>query len=392
MHELSPSQAAVLADDTYTLTRLKTIEQAVTYMKSEHGDVFSFGDQNVLKGRTGGPAFIKVRTAFGFTLLGRNKLAGHAVILFRGTQYLADWLTNLNLSVSRSASHQPVHDGFNQAFRSMEPQLRPFLDDIVRQGVREIHCVGHSLGGALATLCADWIHARYHRKAYVYTFGAPRVGLFTFAGATTKQLGAERIYRAYHRTDIVPCIPPWPFYHAPHPGQDYYLPSPGVVPLAEYHAMSHYIDSVRDRGWNALAALRAGDESESAVQRWLANDSPISLTITSIEWLNRALLYVLKKCADGAAWLLSQSFAASFTLIDQLAFILQKGVDLASSVSSWVRHLIRKIMQVLGLGKVLEGADITRLFLRNILMTLQQRVSHMSRTALSYALADGRGL
>lgn len=91
MSEFTAYQAAVLADDVYALTRLNSLDQAIKYIKNEHGDVFKFVSEGVLKGKTGGPAIIKSRTAFGFTLLGQGPLKGHAVILFRGTQYLADW-------------------------------------------------------------------------------------------------------------------------------------------------------------------------------------------------------------------------------------------------------------------------------------------------------------
>ena len=392
MNEFSGYQAAVLSDDVYTLTKLKTIQQAVTFLKSKHGDVFSIDEQNVLKGATGGPSVIKVRTAFGFTLLGKNQLKGHAVVLFRGTQYLADWLTNFNITVSSSASGEPVHDGFNQSFKSMKPQIEAFMAIAKKNQVHTIHCVGHSLGGALATVCADWLNSTYNWKPYVYTFGSPRVGLHTFASTYTKNIGAERIFRAYHKTDIVPCIPTWPFTHTPNPGVDYFLPSPGIVPLAEYHGMDHYMASVKGKSWQALANLREADKDENSVAKWLKEETPLGLTISSIEWLNHALIYVLEKCLAGASWLISRTFSTSFTLLDRLAFILQKGVNLADTVSTWVVYLMRKIMQVLGMGKVVKAADLTQHFIRNVLVTLQQRVNHLSQSVLSQVLVQGRAV
>ncbi len=392
MSEFSAYQAAVLADDVYTLTRLSSLKQAMTYMKNEHGHVFSFDEEDVLKGKTGGPGVIKSRTAFGFTLMGTGALKGHAVILFRGTQYLADWLTNLNVSVSRSASGQPIHDGFNQAFKSMEGKLQAFVSYALRNNVHTIHCVGHSLGGALATICGDWIASAFKRKPYIYTFGSPRVGLYTFASACCTNVGEDRIFRAYHKTDIVPCIPIWPYIHTPNRGRDYYLPSPGVVPMGEYHGMNHYIDSVDDKSWDTLAALKSEGKDENGIKRWLVDSSPVGITITSIEWLNQALVYVLKKCLDGAAWLISSVFSSSFTLMDQLAYILNKGIDLAEATSSWVLRLVRKIMQVIGMRKIVESADLTREFIRSILMHLQNRISQYTRSVLSRVLVDGRAI
>lgn len=393
MAEFTAYQAAVLADDVYALTRLSTLDQAMKYLKNEHGEVFTFGEQNMLKGRTGGPGIIKCRTAFGFTLLGQGKLTGHAVILFRGTQYLADWLTNLNISVSRSASGQPLHDGFNRAFKSMEPKLAQFMAALASKQVHSIHCIGHSLGGALATICGDWVSSSYPGLTpYVYTYGSPRVGLHAFAACCTKNIGAERIFRAYHKTDIVPCIPIWPYIHTPSSGRDYYLPSPGIVPMAEYHGMDHYIDSVIDRDWDTLAGLREAERDDNSIANWLKDKTPIGLTITSIEWLNRALVYVLEKCLNGAAWVISKAATTSLTLMDRLAYILQKGVNIAETTSSWVLYLMRKILQVLGMNRVVETADLTHHFIRSVLINLQQKINQYVQSVLSKILVKGRAV
>lgn len=392
MSKFSAYQAAVLADDIYALTKLQNIEQAVKYLKNEYGDVLTVADQNMLAGKTGGPGFIKVRTAFGFMLVGHGKLEGHAVILFRGTQYLADWLTNFNIGVSRSALAQPVHDGFNQSFKSMLPQIQRFMNTITKSKIQTIHCIGHSLGGALATLCGEWISASYGIKPYIYTFGSPRVGLMTFASCCTKDIGADRIFRAYHKTDIVPCIPTWPYFHTPNSGVDYFLPSPGIIPMAEYHGMNHYINSVDNKSWEVLAGLREHQKDDNSIAKWLKEDSPFGLTITSLEWLNQALLFVLRKCTDAFAFGISKAFSSTFTLLDQLAYILESGVNLAEKVSSWVMYLMRKIMIVLGLGKAVKAADLTKEFIRRLLFNLQERVNQYVQVALGKMMVQGRNV
>jgi len=393
MAELSAYQAAVLADDVYALTRLATLDQAIKYIQAEYGDIFAFGEDDVLKGVTGGPGFIKCRTAFGFTLIGKNSRKGEAFIIFRGTQYLADWLTNLNIGVSSSSSGQPVHDGFNKSFKSMKLKLTGFMDVLAKNGIHTIHCIGHSLGGALATICGEWIRSAYKRKPYIYTFGSPRVGLYTFASHCTSTIGSGRIFRAYHKTDIVPCIPIWPYIHTPSSGIDYYLYSPGVVPMAEYHGIDKYVDSVEDaETWKALESIINSTRNENGIKQWLRDKSPIGLTISSIEWLNDALMFVLEKCMNGAAWLISKSFSTSFTLMDQLAYILRKGVDLSDTTSSWVMHLIRRIMQVLGMRHLIKMADLTREFIKTILIYLQNRINQYTRSVLNKVMVSGRAV
>lgn len=392
MPEFSPKISASLAKDVYALTKESSIEKAMNVLNSQYGGNLTFSEDAMLKAKTGGPWVIKCRTAFGFTLIGKGALQGHAVILFRGTQYLADWLTNLNITVSRSASGQPVHDGFNFTFKTMEPSIKEFMGTLTKHKITQIHCIGHSLGGALATICADWIRSSYKIKPYLYTFGSPRVGLMGFADSCTTNVGAARIFRAYHKTDIVPCIPTWPFIHTPNSGTDYYLPSPGVVPGPTYHGMDKYVESVGGKNWATLAAFDIEKKSESGIVIWLKSSSPVGLTITALEWLNQALVYVLKKCLNGAAWVVSGVMGTTFTLMDQLAYVLKKGIDISEGVSSLVMHLIRKIMEILGMKRALKTADLTREFIRNIFMRLQAKANEYAKAALSDALVKGRAI
>lgn len=392
MTRLTPRLSASLADGVYALTKKESIDAAIKDLNVLFKDVAGFSDETMLKAKTGGPWVIKCRTAFGFTLVGKGKYTGQAFILFRGTQYLADWLTNLNINVSRGASGQPVHDGFNLSFKTMEPQLKEFMGALSKNKITQIHCIGHSLGGALATICADWIRSAYKIKPYLYTFGSPRVGLIGFADCCTRNIGADRIFRAYHKTDIVPCIPTWPFIHTPNSGKDYYLPSPGILPWATYHDMEKYIESVTGKDWPALAALKTEKRTEAGIVQWLKSSSPVGLSITALDWLNEALVYVLKKCLNGAAWAISNDMGTSFTLMDQLAYVLKKSIDISENVSSLVLHLIRKIMEILGMRLTLKAADLTREFIRNIFLRLQAKANAYAKSALSEVMVKGRAI
>jgi len=392
MTELTPRLAASLANGVYGLTKNVTIEGAIKDLNAQFKDVASFSEDLMLKAKTGGPWFIKCRTAYGFTLIGKEKFIGQAFILFRGTQYLADWLTNLNVGASRSASGQPVHDGFNMSFNTMKLELTAFMNSVCKSNITDIHCIGHSLGGALATLCADWIRSSYNRQVYLYTFGSPRVGLYDFSNYCTTQVGAERIFRAYHKTDIVPCIPTWPFVHTPNSGRDYYLPSPGIIPLAEYHSMDRYIESVSGKSWAALANLRNDNKNDDAILVWLKTSSPTGITLTALDWMGEALLYILTKCMKGAAPLISRAVGTSFTIMDQLAYILKTGIDLSETTATLVQQLVRKIMAMLGMQGTLDKIDLTANFIRSLLLRLQQKVNEFVQSVLNNALVEGRAL
>lgn len=392
MTELNPKASSAFARDVYDLTKQQSLEAALKLLNKKYQGNLDFSEDVLLKAKTGGPWMIKCRTAFGFFLVGKGALEGNAIILFRGTQYLADWLTNGNFSVSRNVSGKPVHDGFNLTFKTMEPKLKEFMGTIMGKNITQIHCIGHSLGGALATICADWIRSSYGIKPYLYTFGSPRVGFMGFADYCTRQVGQDRIFRAYHKTDIVPWIPIWPFIHTPITGRDYYLPSPGIMPGAEYHDMDRYIKSVDGKEWLTLSAMHVEQKTESGILHWLRSVSPVGLTITAMEWLNEALVYVLKKCLNTGAWLISGATGTAFTIMDQLAYVLNNGIAISENVSSLVLQLMRKIMEMLGMKRTLTAMDLSHEFIRSTFLQLQTRANEYARTALSNAMVDGRAI
>ena len=128
---------------------------------------------------------------------------GMAVLAFRGTQQVKDWMTNLDaattpVSSSDGATLGHVHKGFNGAFLSVRARIDELLEG---DEDLPLFITGHSLGGALATL-ATWYFPG-DRLAACYTFGAPRVG-------DTGLMDRFRtpIYRIVNGIDPVPFVPP----------------------------------------------------------------------------------------------------------------------------------------------------------------------------------------
>src|SRR5690554_1788968 len=113
-------------------------------------------------------------TGFAMTARGKGDFEGHHVVAFRGTKSGHDWLTNGNIGYASSSGGAQVHAGFNDAFESMKSGLDKMLAPHVRnRAPAGIHCVGHSLKNALASLAAEWIKQNYRRNVRLYTFGAP---------------------------------------------------------------------------------------------------------------------------------------------------------------------------------------------------------------------------
>jgi len=393
MKEMDPYTVALLALDVYELTSLNTLKKAYDVLNLEYGDVFEFSNENLLKGKTGGLGPLKCRTAFGFTLIGKKAFQGHAFIIFRGTSYIADGLTDANVSISSSTTGKSIHDGFNKSFKSMEPQLTQFMDKVASHNIKAIHCIGHSLGGALATICGEWIKNVYYRKSFIYTFGSPRVGLHAFANACTSDIGEKNIFRVYHKTDIVPCVPTWPFFHAPLTGKDYFLYSPGIIPLGEYHRMKNYVKSIINyKGWAGLTYQPTIAKNEESIKRWLKEDGPGGLTMMAMDWLENAIQWVLEKVFKGALWVLSNAFSTTFTLMDKIAYLMRRGVELAGEASNWVLLLVKKILKILGAVDNVEMVDLSLWFLRSVFERLMHRVNQYVKDAMNHMLVEGRAI
>ena len=91
-------------------------------------------------------------------------------IIFRGSTDAnnnADWISNARIGVQLSSNSFPVHIGFNEIFKSMLPSIKNFIDDN-KGNIENIHCIGHSLGGAIATLAADWVKTSLKRNVKLY--------------------------------------------------------------------------------------------------------------------------------------------------------------------------------------------------------------------------------
>lgn len=134
-----------------------------------------------------------------------------AIISFSGTVTLSEWLDDLDFEDQKTPAFlQDSSDILVQASQcSMYESMR---DDILKGLVYVsntetfVYCIGHSLGGVLASLCFLDITTRdpYIQTA-LYTFGAPRHGNNAYAEAITK---TNRAYRVVNTEDVVPSIPP----------------------------------------------------------------------------------------------------------------------------------------------------------------------------------------
>ena len=126
------------------------------------------------------------------------------VICFRGTEpdQLTDVLADLKAWRKPSKEKGLVHYGFVEALDKVFPTIEYLLEsmDISLEKPLKVVCTGHSLGAALATLCASRIDAHE-----LYTFGSPRVGNRDFVNELVND--GIKHYRFVNNNDIVTKVP-----------------------------------------------------------------------------------------------------------------------------------------------------------------------------------------
>ena len=92
-----------------------------------------------------------VSSGFGFMALLNGGRAREIVIATRGTATWADAGTDINAIPTLGPTGHAIHKGFNTTFKSYVQQLNEFIKQ-QNLGFKPsaVHCMGHSLGGALA--------------------------------------------------------------------------------------------------------------------------------------------------------------------------------------------------------------------------------------------------
>ncbi len=145
-------------------------------------------------------------------VLGDDK---HVIVGFTGSESANDWLSNFQ------ASYDPgpmkgckAHEGFQDALYPIVMQLTDAIQEL-RDKRQRVWLTGHSLGGALCLLYAGMRLENKLDLHGVYTFGSPRPGNEYFADKLKKTFKGP-IHRVVNVGDIVPHVPPEPFFS--HPG------------------------------------------------------------------------------------------------------------------------------------------------------------------------------
>ncbi|KAG9392088.1 Lipase (class 3) [Carpediemonas membranifera] len=134
-------------------------------------------------------------------------------VAFRGTVDIKNWVEDFKAWQEKFDEWPEckVHDGFARAYRAVEEQIRREVQLLMAKGdITAVRTTGHSLGGAIATLCAVDLRTSgiVDRDTFLgtYTFGEPRVGNPDYVDLVEGTL--DEHYRVVHWQDLVPMVPP----------------------------------------------------------------------------------------------------------------------------------------------------------------------------------------
>ncbi|GLQ87410.1 lipase family protein [Dyella flagellata] len=373
--ELSPTQVGEIATSTYELRTSKDMRSAWLVAPSARESFDIMGGAR-LAGTTG--TIAQQHSGFGFVAWGQGGREGECLVAVRGTATGYDWLTNLRFAGVIGPSGYLVHAGFWRGAQSVLPQIR---EQLRHRKPQALHVIGHSLGGAMATLLADAL-TDVGCPIRLYSFGAPRCGVVEHAQYLTAKLGAENIYRGYHENDPVPMIPVFPYSHVPYASNAYRLKGPGRRINIEAHLMPGYLKSVEGCTWSSLPVILPKHSSFEAASDWLkeaAKDSGPFIMLSSL-----ALQLIL----SGLDWILKQlikvpelALFADVTLLDGLARLLYTGVLQSIRIAEAVRNMLAAAMRFMG-RTLAQGANITVDFIQFVLGMLFRFISTMARNAV----------
>jgi hypothetical protein len=139
----------------------------------------------------------------------------NVILVFRGSQQLEDWKTNLKIRLQQftiladQTAMPPagrVHRGFLAAWQSIEKQVVYYLKKWWTPDTK-LWITGHSLGGALAAMATISLDTQGFTISGLYTFGQPRIADWKMVNYVNGKL-KDRIFRYANNNDVVPLIPP----------------------------------------------------------------------------------------------------------------------------------------------------------------------------------------
>ncbi|MCE7733532.1 MAG: lipase family protein [Candidatus Heimdallarchaeota archaeon] len=138
-------------------------------------------------------------------------------IVFRGTESIRDVMYDFmfikkNFPDNATSFFRPkVHHGFLYTFQSVEKMLFDKIKDLIAENQYKIYVTGHSLGAALAVLCAFELKNKLNINSTMYNFGCPRIGNRSFVKLYNKKVPDS--FRIVNNDDSITNLPKLGYKH-----------------------------------------------------------------------------------------------------------------------------------------------------------------------------------
>jgi hypothetical protein len=220
---------------------------------------------------------------------------GNLVLAIRGTEDPAEWILDL-LAIPVPFTSVPsagfVALGFLSIFQTFtfvdsSNSSHTLLDALTHlnsgNAIQSLTIIGHSLGGALATLAAAEIAVPnslgLQNVMTVWTFASPRVGLMDFAVSFDKAVDTS--FRVWNQLDIVPQLPLWPYVHVSGNGNEIVQTQQQLETLLHTPLCQHELTSYQWLLDPAEFALPAGCDAATAPQLTVTTTTTVTEEITS---------------------------------------------------------------------------------------------------------------
>lgn len=298
---------------------------------------------------------IDLLSGFGFVAHGTGSRANELVLVTRGTNFQHnkfDLATNANIGYGIGPRGNVFHRGFLKTFKSYQSQLVNFVSQGGAKRPSTIHCMGHSLGGALANLNACMLRDAGFNVC-LYTIGAPRVGIVSYAQDITKQIAPGQIRRIANPCDPVPMVPVFPYAHASNGPSELLLNHGDKLGIEAHLLHDGYSKMAYSTSWTDFAPMPNALSSRVDLAREFARLGGGNMFNTKLLDLigrltKRVLLdmgYVLMVTTQGA-------LSMAFTAVDLLAEVLLKAANTSKLMADEVLTIVNSILSFMGRAPV----------------------------------------
>jgi hypothetical protein len=201
------------------------------------------------------------------------------IISFRGSETLVNWLNNLRIETGSvpwkhkyGDSDPQVHEGFLAGYESVSGEIIEYVKSLLSDEAYTDYTLvvtGHSLGGALAILCAADLREVLSSSVNIrlVSYETPRVGNADFANYVQSLFPPSLRTRITHGRDLVIHTPPYLIGYR-HIGQEVFINGDSIVYCSENDedpscANAWTPTSLNDHLWYESWKLRFGFPCEA---------------------------------------------------------------------------------------------------------------------------------